>query len=140
MKDRKVSFTAKVMLEMILSGVIWIGVAACFMWVVKKDTVVSKIVLLSVLICLAILKTIAALIRVKQGDEMSKAHYQLVRADSYSSITRIIIFWLIIVMVAEFLGFTLIHNWFSWLLSLIGIEEIIMGIRFYRLEKKGEDF
>ncbi len=140
MREEKVSFIAKVMLEMVISGVIWIGASFCFMWVMKKDTTVAKIALLSVFTCLAIIKMIAAFIRVKHGDEMSKVHYQQIRAESYSSITRIIIFWGIVAIVADLLDWTLVHDWFSWLLSLIGLEEIIMGIRFYRLEKKGEDF
>ena len=96
--------------------------------------------MLSILIFLSILKIIASRFRVNQGDEMSKAHYQKIRADSYSSIIGIIISWGIIVIIADFLGFTLVHNWFSWLLILIGIEEMIMGMRFYRLEKKGDDY
>ena len=49
MKESKISYSARVMIEMIVSGFIWIGAAASFMVMLKRGTLVSKIVMLSIL-------------------------------------------------------------------------------------------
>lgn len=136
---KNLSFSTKVTLNFLCSG-IFLTLAGIFFWFSgTNDSLLIKCLLLLSFILVGVFKILNLLLNSAQGDEMSTEHFRRVKARVYGSLMISIVLFGIIGVITSFFHYTLMENWYSWLLMLFGIQELLAGRDFIKMERVGNE-
>lgn len=130
--------SVKITIDLIITGIFWFVSGLLYAISLKTGLRVYKLMLIGTLSSLIICKILVFKMTFTEGDEMSEIHYQKARADTYSNMLSMISVWALMATVFDIFKYTLISNWYAWILMVIGFMEFYAGIKFYRLEKGGD--
>ena len=136
---KNIAFSTKVTLNFLCSGIFMTLAGVLFELTGTNDSLLIKCFLLLSFVLVGVFKILTLLLNSTQGDEMSAEHFKRVKAHVYGSLMISIVFFGIIGVIASFFHYTLIDNWYGWLLMFLGIQELLAGREFINMERAGDE-